>query len=159
MNEPTEQAPSRIPWPPLLVGATLIAGLLLDTLTHDVLSGLVSFRFAQEIGGAIIVLAFANDVWCARTLARHKTTILPHRAASQLVTDGPYRWSRNPIYVSHVAVVIGLGLLLQSPFVLLLAPIFALALVKFSIEPEERHLLRKFGDDYRSYMARARRWV
>ena len=75
------------------------------------------------------------------------------------VSEGPFRFSRNPIYVSHVALIFGLGLFLGSPFTLLLTPVLALGLTKLAIEPEERHLLGKFGDDYRSYMARTRRWL
>jgi protein-S-isoprenylcysteine O-methyltransferase Ste14 len=75
------------------------------------------------------------------------------------VTEGPFRFSRNPIYVSHVALIFGLGLFLGSPFTLLLTPLLAIGLTKLAIEPEERHLLEKFGGDYRSYMARTRRWL
>ncbi len=58
-----------------------------------------------------------------------------------------------------MAVVFGLALLLRSPFTLLLTPLLAFGLQKLSVEPEERHLLLKFGDDYRAYMARTRRWL
>ena len=106
-----------------------------------------------------VAAALALDIWCVRTLAHRETTILPHRAASKLATDGPFRFSRNPIYVSHVAIVLGLGLLLGSPFAVLLTPLLAFGLQKLAVEPEERHLIGKFGDDYRAYMARTRRWL
>lgn len=155
----TDLPPARLPWPPMLMAGAVAAGLMLDAASDGALGPLVSFTGAQALGGAIVALALANDVWCALTLARHKTTIMPHRAASHLATGGPFRWSRNPIYVSHVAVIFGLGLLIRSPFTLLLTPLLALALTKLSIVPEERHLLRKFGDDYRAYVARTRRWL
>ena len=151
--------PSRIPWPPILMGLTLAAGLALDAATGASLIDRASSPLPQLAGAAIAVLALANDVWCFRILSRHQTTIMPHRAASFLVTEGPFRLSRNPIYVSHVALIFGLGLLLGSPFTLLLTPVLAIGLTKLAIEPEERHLLEKFGDDYRSYMARTRRWL
>jgi protein-S-isoprenylcysteine O-methyltransferase Ste14 len=151
--------PARAPWPPILIVVTLIAGRGLDTLTGGAFAGLVSFPGAPLLGGLIVALALANDVWCALTFARLNTTILPHRAASRLATEGPFRFSRNPIYVSHVAVTLGLGLLMGSPFVVLLTPVLAIALQKFSIEPEERHLSAKFGDDYKAYVARTRRWL
>jgi protein-S-isoprenylcysteine O-methyltransferase Ste14 len=136
-----------------------MGGLALDKISGGALRALVSFPGAQILGGGIVALALANDVWCARNLARHGTTILPHRAATRLVTDGPFRWSRNPIYVSHVAIAFGLGLLIASPFTLLCTPLLAFGLQKLSIEPEERHLIRRFGDEYHAYMARARRWL
>lgn len=154
-----DEPPSRTPWPPILMAATFAAGLALDAATGSKLSGHAPFSMTEATGVAIIVLALANDVWCARLLARHGTTIMPHRAVSTLVTEGPFRYSRNPIYVSHVALVFGLGLLLGSPFTLLLTPALAFALTRLAIEPEERHLLKKFGAAYRAYMARTRRWL
>ncbi len=152
--------PSRMPWPPILMAMTLAAGLALDAATGaSLIDRASSSSIALVAGAAIVVLALANDVWCFRILSRHQTTILPHRAASFLVTEGPFRFSRNPIYISHVALIFGLGLFLGSPFTLLLTPVLAFGLTKLAIEPEERHLLGKFGDDYRSYMARTRRWL
>lgn len=155
----SDPPPSRLPWPPILVAIVIVAGLACDSLSGGALSAFVTVPWAGLVGGVIVALAFANDLWCAATLARHQTTILPHRASARLVIDGPYSWSRNPIYVSHVALVLGLGFLLGSPFIILLAPALALALRKLSIEPEERHLVRKFGDEYRAYIARTRRWL
>lgn len=151
--------PARLPWPPMLIGASILAGLVCDRASGGAVSGLASFSGAFFAGGVIVALALANDVWCSTILARHKTTILPHRAATHLATDGPFQWSRNPIYVSHVAIVFGLGLLMGSPFTMMFAPLLAIALQKLSIEPEERHLTQKFGEEYRAYMARTPRWL
>jgi protein-S-isoprenylcysteine O-methyltransferase Ste14 len=160
MPFPDENAPpARAPWPPILMALTILAGLALDAASGQALASLVAFPGAKLLGGAVVALALANDAWCAATFARHRTTILPHRAASHLATDGPFRWSRNPIYISHVAVVLGLGLLIGSPFTVLLTPLLALGLQKLAVEPEERHLLAKFGADYQAYMARTRRWL
>jgi protein-S-isoprenylcysteine O-methyltransferase Ste14 len=161
MSPPPEEdaPPARIPWPPILIALAVAAGLALDRLSGGAFSGLAAFPGARIVGGLIVALALANDIWCAMTFARYETTILPHRAAAHLATDGPFRWSRNPIYISHVAVVLGLGLLVASPFTILLTPLLAFGLQKLSVEPEERHLLSRFGDDYRAYMARTRRWL
>jgi protein-S-isoprenylcysteine O-methyltransferase Ste14 len=148
--------PSRIPWPPILIVATLIAGRGLDLAAGGALELPAA---VSSLGVALIVLALAGDAWCARTLWRRGTTILPHRAVSSLATDGPYRFSRNPIYVSHVALTFGVGLLLRSGGVALLIPLLVFALVKLAIEPEERHLLRKFGDEFSAYARRVRRWI
>jgi hypothetical protein len=80
--------PARAPWPPILIVVTLIAGRGLDALTGGAFAGLVSFPGAPLLGGLIVALALANDVWCALTFARLNTTILPHRAASRLATEG-----------------------------------------------------------------------
>ncbi len=75
------------------------------------------------------------------------------------MTSGPFSVSRNPIYVSHVALTAGVGLLLGSVGVLLLTPTLAYALTKLSIEPEERHLEAQFAGAFRDYAARTRRWL
>jgi len=157
--ENRDPPPARAPWPPILMAAVVIAGRAMDALSAGAFEALLSSSFVAVIGVVIVALALANDMWCAMTLARHRTTIMPHRAASHLATDGPFSRSRNPIYVSHVAVIFGLGLLMKSPFTILLTPLLAVGLTKLSIEPEERHLQRKFGDDYCAYMARTRRWL
>lgn len=154
-----EDVPARAPWPPILMVMTLVSGGALDRLSDGALSGFVSFPGAAALGMLLVALALANDLWCATVFARLGTTILPHRAATRLATEGPFRFSRNPIYVSHVAVILGLGLLLGSPFTVLMTPFLAFGLQKLAVEPEERHLLDKFGDDYRGYMARTRRWL
>jgi protein-S-isoprenylcysteine O-methyltransferase Ste14 len=154
-----DEPPARAPWPPILMALALLAGLALDRLSGGAFKVLADFPASQLLGVLIVAIALANDIWCARLFARHNTTILPHRAASHLVTEGPFRWSRNPIYVSHVALVFGLGLLLSSSFTLLSTPLLALLLQKLSIEPEERRLTAKFQDQYLAYMAHTRRWL
>lgn len=154
-----DQPPSRIPWPPLLILAVILLGKALDAAAGAPFEVVKMIPFTGDAGFVIAALALANDLWCFRTLSLHETTIMPHRAVSSLVSDGPYRYSRNPIYISHIAVTFGLGLMLGSLGVLLLTPLLALALVKLSIEPEERHLERKFGDAFRAYAARTPRWL
>ncbi len=154
MPRPGETPPSSLPWPPILVALTVAAGRLLDFLAPAQLP-----EGSAPVGAVLAVAALASDLWCARTLWRKKTTVMPHRIVAQLVTDGPYRYSRNPIYVSHVALTIAIGLMLRSFWTLALTPLLVLGLVKLAIEPEERHLASKFGEDFRAYAARVRRWL
>lgn len=154
-SETIDEPPSRIPWPPILIAASIGGGLVLDHLAP--LASLPPIM--RVIGGAVIVIAIVNDIWCAWTLARHNTTVMPHRPVSYLVTHGPYRFTRNPIYVSHVAATIGIGLLLRSPWILLLTPLLVVGLTQLAILPEERHLARKFGAGFANYAARTRRWL
>ncbi len=154
MSRPGETPPSSVPWPPILIALTVVVGRLLDfSAPAQLPEGL------SPAGAALALLAIGNDLWCARTLWRRKTTVMPHRIVSQLVTDGPYRFSRNPIYISHVALTIAIGLMLRSFWILALTPALVFGLVKLSIEPEERHLASKFGEEFRAYAARVRRWL
>jgi protein-S-isoprenylcysteine O-methyltransferase Ste14 len=157
MPEPAAEAvPSRIPWPPVLIAGTLGLGFLLDRMTGLALPGSPAITL---VGGVLIVLAIINDVWCFALFIAARTTVMPNRAATRMVTAGPYRFSRNPIYLSHVVLTGGIGLIAQSPFVLLLLPVLVLAFARLSILPEERYLERRFGDDFRAYAARTRRWL
>lgn len=157
MSEPTAEAvPSRIPWPPFLIAGTLGLGFLLDRVTGLALPSSPTITF---IGGVLIVLALINDAWCFALFISARTTVMPNRAVTRMVTSGPYRFSRNPIYVSHVVLTGGIALIAQSPFVLLLLPALVLAFARLSILPEERYLERRFGDDFRAYAAHTRRWL
>ena len=151
-----EQPPSPIPWPPLLFVAALVVGRALD---HFAPGPAFQSSLLEMIGVVVIALALANDVWCALILRHHRTTVLPHRAVSAMVTTGPYRRSRNPIYISELALTLGLALLLGSFWIALSTPLLFLALTKLAIEPEERHLRAKFGAQFEAYAARTPRWL
>jgi protein-S-isoprenylcysteine O-methyltransferase Ste14 len=151
-----QEPPSRIPWPPLLLLAALGGGALIDAVLPGPSAWPDQLRTA---GGLLIVLALAVDVWCVRVMWLRGTTVRPDRPVSRLVTDGPFRWSRNPIYAANVALVLGVGLAFAAPGALLLAPVMAVALTKLAVVPEERHLARRFGRDYEAYVARTRRWL
>ncbi len=148
--------PTRIPWPPALFICALLGGRALDFLLPALP---VPQPAATAVGSAVVVAALANDLWCAWTLRRSATTILPHRAVSALVTEGPYRYSRNPIYIAELALTFGVALLLRSTSIALATPLLFFALTKLAIEPEERHLAKKFGAAFERYAAKTPRWL
>ncbi len=84
---------------------------------------------------------------------------MPHQPFVRLVTRGPFRFSRNPIYVGNLMVVSGLGLVLSNLWLLVVTPVFGFALHKLAIAGEERHLEALFDDQWRDYKARVRRWI
>jgi protein-S-isoprenylcysteine O-methyltransferase Ste14 len=150
---PSERAPAAFPWPPALVVLILALGWLLGRVAPLVLPEAFVF-----VGALLAALAITGDIWSATTLWRRRTTVLPHRAAEQLVTDGPFRYSRNPIYICHIALTAAIGLMLQSVWIVALTPVLAFALIKFAVEPEEKHLAVKFGEAFSVYAARVGRW-
>jgi protein-S-isoprenylcysteine O-methyltransferase Ste14 len=92
-------------------------------------------------------------------LVRARTSILPIRASRVLVENGPYRFTRNPMYLGLALLQAGIGLLWGQPWVLVMvAPVVAL-IDLLVIVPEERYLDRRFGDEYRAYRKRVRRWI
>ena len=87
------------------------------------------------------------------------TAIDPGKPASQIVSEGPFRYTRNPMYLSLVAILLALTILFFSVWFLLAAIILKILLDRLAIEPEEAYLQKKFGNRYREYMTRTRRWM
>lgn len=114
---------------------------------------------ARPLGWVAIGMGLAGFAWALAAIWMHHTTVNPYKAASNLVTSGPFRHTRNPIYVSDWFVYAGATLLLRTAWPLLLAPLVFLAMRYLVIAHEERHLEARFGDEYRDYKARVRRWL
>ena len=85
--------------------------------------------------------------------------MLPHRGASSLITDGPYKRFRNPIYLGEVLIFLGIAEATKNVWFVIAGVVFAILVTRLAIVPEERHLEEKFGDAYRDYKARTRRWI
>jgi protein-S-isoprenylcysteine O-methyltransferase Ste14 len=157
-SEEAAQRPARFPWPPVLVVATLAAAWGLERAVPTTWPGLDD-PLARLAGSAIGIGGLALMAWAILTLRRARTTVLPHHGASVLVVSGPFRFRRNPIYLGEVMIFLGLAELTKSLWLVILAPVFALLITWLAILPEERHLEAKFGDAYRAYKARTRRWI
>jgi protein-S-isoprenylcysteine O-methyltransferase Ste14 len=107
----------------------------------------------------VLVVAFLLwNGWTLWVMASHRTSILPGGATNVVLQSGPFRVSRNPLYVGLIALDAGLALLAGSFWALVLVPVGIAALVWGAIRPEERYLAAKFGAEYEAYRARVRRW-
>ena len=115
--------------------------------------------WTQLFGTAPLVLGiwlFASGIG---TLRRHKTPPEPWKPSVELVQDGPYRFTRNPIYVSFAAIYLGVSFIFNSSLALImLIPVLVLFDRK-QIPREERYLEEKFGEEYNRYKAKVRRWI
>jgi len=142
--------------PPLWYAFAVLGGILLERRWP---LPIVGFRFTTVVGVVCVLgwmaLAFAS----IGRFRRSKTSIVPIRPAEALVLSGPYRYTRNPMYVSLALLTIGCGLLLATwwPIVLLVPALMIVQL--FVILPEERYLRRRFGSSYEEYTRRVRRWL
>ena len=105
------------------------------------------------LGG--IVMAVIAD----RLFARRETTIYPFAEPSVLVVEGPFRYTRNPMYLGLILALIGLALLLGTLTPWLVIVPFGLILDRTFVRYEQRTMQERFGDDYRAYMQRVRRWI
>ena len=97
--------------------------------------------------------------WSLLALVRAGTTTEHSKPTTRLVTTGPFRFSRNPLYAGITAILIGISLDGGNPYLLLLSLAFPLALQRWTIRPEEAYLEREFGEAYRRYRSSVRRWV
>ena len=88
-----------------------------------------------------------------------KTTVDPHGSVTAIVTSGPYRFSRNPIYLGFVCLLIGFLFIFRSYWGLILSPVFIVLMNILVIRHEEAYLEKKFGEQYTSYKSRVRRWL
>ncbi len=155
-NEPTARPRTLAP-PPLVYAAGLGAGWWLQ---HRVLPlGGPEPAPLQALAWALLALSIALMLWAVWTIWRHKTTVNPYKAASTLVTRGPFAFSRNPIYVADALLYIAVTLLMGSLWPLVFAPLVWLIMRYAVIANEEAHLSAKFGADYAAYCARVRRWL
>lgn len=115
--------------------------------------------WAAAAGAGLIAAGLALTAAAAVGFARHRTTIVPHRAPAAIVTSGVYRFSRNPIYLGDLAVLAGLALAWGAWPSLLLVPVLARVLAVRFIIPEEARLAAAFPDAFAAWSARVRRWL
>lgn len=90
---------------------------------------------------------------------KNGTTVKPFEESSVLITSGAFRLSRNPMYLGMIMILVGVGVLMGSLSPFTLIPVFAIIIDRLFIASEERMLDRRFGDDWRNYKARVRRWI
>lgn len=113
-----------------------------------------------HVGGALLLAGgLALWLWGARTMRRAGTNVLPINPTLGLVRTGPFRISRNPLYVALAGTVIGITLLFNTWWGLVLFVPYQLSMHFWVVLREETYLLELFGDDYRAYCAEVRRWL
>ena len=152
--EQSKDSPNVISCPPLVFLTALVAGFLLNWLFQ-----LPSF-WSLPITGAIFGMAgFVLGFWGVHSMHRAGTSVRPDLPVMALVTDGPYRYTRNPLYMALTTIYVGIALS-TGVLWLLVTLVPTLLVVHWKIvRREEQFLEWKFGDRYRSYKSRVRRWV
>jgi protein-S-isoprenylcysteine O-methyltransferase Ste14 len=143
-------------WPPVAVGGPLVLGWLASGLRGDPLT-IGSWR--GPLGWALVLSFLAWNGWSLWLFGRHRTGLLPGQPTRAMIVQGPYRLSRNPLYVGLLALYLGLALLLPTFWGLVLFPAAVALLLWGAIRPEERFLRQRFGAVYDDYTRRVRRWL
>lgn len=156
---PEAQASSKFPWPPVIyAAATLVSALLawLAPLSIGWQAGGFPMKF---LGIAAIVFGIAIALGALRLFVRAGTPVAPIRPSTALVTDGIYRWTRNPMYLGLSLVLLGIGIATGSLWFFIGLALAIWAVTKLAIEREEAYLAQKFGARYLDYKSRVRRWI
>jgi protein-S-isoprenylcysteine O-methyltransferase Ste14 len=142
--------------PPFFYVAAIGAGALLRRTAPLAIGG----GAARVVAAWIFIVLFAVLLlWSFAWFARQKTTIIPNRPANALVVGGPFRFTRNPLYLALALLTIGAGLWLNTWWVLMLLLPAVAAVDRLVIAREEAYLQRRFGAEYDAYTARVRRWL
>lgn len=110
-------------------------------------------------GIGAIALGITTILFCAYLFKRNNTAIVPFRESSYLIRKGIFGFSRNPIYLGMIVVLIGLWIYLGSLTPIFVVPLFSWLIQEVFIKEEERMLEDKFGEDYLEYKATVRRWI
>lgn len=148
--------PDVIAMPPLIMLAFLVAGLALDAVwPAPVLPGNAQY----VVGPLVFAAGIGLMAWAMGRFGAAGTNVPTRLPANAIVTDGPYRLTRNPIYVSMVLGFVGVAVTVDSLWLYALVVPF-MAVIHFGVvRREERYLEDKFGDAYRRYRASVRRWI
>jgi protein-S-isoprenylcysteine O-methyltransferase Ste14 len=144
--------------PPVLYAAGLITGLVLHSL-HPIHIASSSGSVVRGTGIALMAIGVLLSASVMRVFGAAGTPVPPYRATARLVFSGPYRYSRNPDYIGQALLYVGIALVAESWWPLFLLPVVLFVVQRFVIEREERYLEAKFGEEYREYRTRVRRWL
>jgi|SRR3981081_675077 protein-S-isoprenylcysteine O-methyltransferase Ste14 len=145
--------------PPIIFLGGLLLGWLLDRYWHALPLSRVGGSAVEFFGVGALVIGVILVAWGMVTFRRARTAIIPIHSASRLVIEGPYRYTRNPMYTGMTIAYIGLAALMDSAWPLIVLPLVLIALVRMVISREEAYLSYAFGVEYSAYQARVRRWL
>jgi protein-S-isoprenylcysteine O-methyltransferase Ste14 len=145
--------------PPLLFAGAFLAGWLIQRRWPLAILPREWNGHLEIVGAVLVAAGLLFTFWGLATFHRHRTGIFPHHPATRIVRNGPYRISRNPMYVGLTAAYIGLTLALNDLWPLLFLPVALVLLRRLVIAREERYLSSAFPEDYGAYRQRVRRWL
>jgi protein-S-isoprenylcysteine O-methyltransferase Ste14 len=148
--------PNVIALPPLILGAAIALGLIMNFFWPLKFLPRV---LAVSLGLLIVLGAVALGLLAVREMRAANTPLDVRKTPARIVTSGVFQMSRNPIYLGMVLLCAGIAFLANALWLLIAAALLAAILQKGVIEPEEAYLERNFGEDYLCYRAKVRRWL
>lgn len=151
------ERPTSVPWPPILLALTGGGALALGRYVPLPWPG-VDDMPARLVGMGLGAAGALLIGWALVEFARARANVWPSRAATTLITTGPFRIWRNPLYMGEILLLLGCAELVHNIWFVAAAALFGVAVLALAIIPEERHLEARFGEEYLRYKAVSRRW-
>jgi protein-S-isoprenylcysteine O-methyltransferase Ste14 len=146
--------------PPALPLLTIIAGIVLQNIWPIHVAVGIDPTLRYMIGACISLLSLLLlGLWSVALMRTSGQSVLPRTPTTSILESGPYRFSRNPMYLGMIVLCVGFSIMLSNVWILLLTPVCGWLLYALAIRPEEAYLERKFGDAYVGYKIRVRRWI
>ena len=159
MNDPskvsTDHSGVVVP-PPLIFVAFFLVGM---GLQRYVPVPRLPIGTGRVLSAVLMLSWLLLTTWSFRRFWASGTSVVPVRPTTALVIEGPYRFTRNPMYLGLLSLYVGVACWFGLVWPLLLAPVLVWVIGVSVIGREERYLTRKFGDEYRRYQAHVRRWL
>lgn len=156
MSDETPDNPGVIAPPPLIYAAALATGLLANRRYRI---PFLPRLLTRTLGWPLVIGGIAIGFLGSREMRRVETNMDPYKPTTAIVSDGPFRFTRNPLYLSMTLIYCGITALANALPAALLLPAVLYLMRRGVIEREERYLERKFGDEYLQYKARTPRWI
>ena len=150
-------APGYRIWPPIALGVPLLVGVIITATAGDPFT--LPTTTARIVGTVLLVAFGIWNGWTLAVMAGNRTAVLPGGSTRVVLDRGPFRLSRNPLYVGLIVLDVALALLWPSACALVGVPVGIALLYWGAIAPEEQYLSRKFGAEYDDYRRRVRRWL
>ncbi len=151
-----DDTPGVLAPPPLIFAAALVLGALLDRVVR---LPILPPGLAVWVGAVLVAAALVLAAASVREMRRARTAVDPYKPSAALVRTGPFARSRNPIYVALFLLSLGVALLANALWCVVLLVPAVIVLRRFVVAREEAYLERRFGEEYRSYCAATRRWL
>jgi protein-S-isoprenylcysteine O-methyltransferase Ste14 len=159
MNEQQDAAAVQV-FPPAVPLLTILIGIGLNHIWPIDVEFPFPNIWRYSVGGVIIAGAFVClGLWSVVLFRRSGQSENPWKPTPQLVDRGPFRITRNPMYLQMILICLGVAVILGNVWILIMMPFCAWVLQRFAILPEEAYLERKFGMQYLAYKHRVRRWL
>lgn len=147
-------------FPPSIPAVAIIVAVALETVVPlNFLPPFLSWNWQIWAGIVVLVVGFAIAGSAIITFSRTGTPVNPHKPSLKLANTGPYRFTRNPMYLGFLFDVTGVSLIFSLEWGLIMVPFVWLALDRMVIAREEIYLRGKFGADYEALLKKSRRWI